>query len=93
MDLTSGRVWLVLGALSLVACSPRAPSPQEESSVLALSSQTISVSMSLPSGLTSAGLLVGQTNVQLDSNIVVPGPVWSGGSLFMQPDVKVQAAS
>jgi hypothetical protein len=54
--------------------------------------QTITATMTLPSGLTSAGFLVAQTGVQLDSNITVGGPVWSAGSLYMQPDAKAQTA-
>jgi hypothetical protein len=88
MVLTPGRSLSLLGIVLLGACSSGSPPSPEGSAISvreqALSSQTISASLSLPSGLTSAGLLIGQSNIQLDSNIVVPGPVWSGGSLYFQ---------
>jgi hypothetical protein len=95
MALKSELRWLVCCGLLLGACSSADP-PSEATGIAArkraTSSQTVIATMSVPSGMTTAGFLLGQTNIQLDSNIVVAGPVWSAGSLLMQPDVKVQAA-
>src|SRR5450759_3771249 len=94
MALRCGHVGFICSLLLLGACSPSAPSGGRviASHLRAGGAQTITTSMTLPSGLTSAGFLVAQTGVQLDSTITVGGPVWSGGSLSMQPDVNVPAA-
>jgi RHS repeat-associated protein len=42
--------------------------------------------------MASAGFLVAQDGIQLDSRITIVGPVWSASSLYLQPDVNVQAA-
>jgi hypothetical protein len=94
MALRNGIGWFVGSVLLLGACSSSAPSEERgvASHIRAGGAQTITTSMSLPSGLSSAGFLVAQNEVKLDSNITVAGPVWSAGSLYMQPDAKVQAA-
>lgn len=80
-------------SISSQGSSVSSPGTSISARMRATGSQTITASLNLPSGLTSAGLLVAQNNVQLDSNISVPGPVWSGGALYLQPDVAVPAAT
>jgi hypothetical protein len=95
MALKLGRVWFACGVLSLGACSAGGPSSEGTGvtgRLKAASSQTITASMALPFGLTSAGFLVAQTNIQLDSNVSIAGPVWSAGTLSVQPDVRVSAS-
>lgn len=92
------RLWLVVVSLILIAgCGKKAPPDESKSAEIAArvrltGTQTITPSLTLPSGMTAAGFLVGQNEVQLDSTITVAGPVWSAGTLFMQPDVNVPAA-
>jgi alpha-tubulin suppressor-like RCC1 family protein len=85
-------VWSLTSLALLPACSTE-PSTDVGVTVQsdALSAQTINVQLTLPSGLGSAAFLVAQTKVQLDSGVTVNSPIWSAGSVVMQPDAKAQA--
>jgi alpha-tubulin suppressor-like RCC1 family protein len=89
---------LCLGsALLLSACSSDGPAAEGPSStdphVLAVAAQTITSQMVLPSGLGTAGFLVAQNKVQLDTGVSVPAAIWSAGSMSMQPDAKAQSVT
>ena len=87
--------WSICSMLLLSACSSGTPSDEVgiTSHIRATSTQTINTQMTLPSTLSSAGFLVAQTKVQLDSGVIINGTVWSAGTVSMQPDVKVQAVT
>lgn len=81
--------------LLLVACSsePPAENPGIRGHILAAAAQTITTQMTLPGTLGDAALLVAQNSLQLDSNLTINSPIWSAGTLSVQPDVSVVASA
>jgi len=95
MSFRKSLSWKMCALLLLGACAPGSSSdgvatrtPRE-----ALSAQTVTVQMTLPSTLSNAAFLVAQSKVQIDSRVTITGAVWSGGTVSMQPDATVQTVT